>query len=321
MIQSQIYGLLRKGEFSVDNNNSYVFISYAHKDSAIVLPCIEAMKKKGVNLWYDEGIAAGSEWPEYIAQKVVGCAKFVLFISNAYLQSQNCKRELNFAISRKKDILSVYIQDVNLSPGMEMQLGTYQAIYRNRFDSAIQFHNAMANEPYFDGCRILHTETVKPQEPSQPTPQTVSQESVHVPVQKPAQDFSSKPTTESQIGNIINTQYNDLKTSCKDAYKQCTDTLDDWNSKIQEKMTTDNSTNASDKPLKKRNIVVILAFFLGIFGAQRFYLRQWPFAFPYIILTLLGLGVISAIASVIEILFIVLAPKETVLKVYRQEFI
>ena len=60
MIQSSIYGLLRKGEFSVDNN-SYVFISYAHKDSAIVLPCIEAMKKKGVNLWYDEGIAAGSE--------------------------------------------------------------------------------------------------------------------------------------------------------------------------------------------------------------------------------------------------------------------
>ena len=303
----------KKGEFSVDNNNSYVFISYAHKDSAIVLPCIEAMKKKGVNLWYDEGIAAGSEWPEYIAQKVVGCAKFVLFISNAYLQSQNCKRELNFAISRKKDILSVYIQDVNLSPGMEMQLGTYQAIYRNRFDSAIQFHNAMANEPYFDGCRILHTETVESQEPSQTIPQTVSLESVQAPVQN--------PTPEVQIGDFISTQYNDIKNSCKDTYKQCADTLNDWNSKIQEKMTTDNPTNVSEKPPKKRNMIVILAFFLGFIGAQRFYLRQWPLAIPYIILFCLGLGFIGEIASVIEILFVVLAPKEKVLKVYKQEFI
>ncbi len=136
-----------------ENNKPYVFISYAHADSPVVLPVVEAMKGAGVNLWYDEGIQAGSEWPEYIAEKVMHCTKFVLFVSPAYLDSQNCRRELNFAISRKKGILSVYIADVALSPGMEMQLGTYQAIFRNRYPDDEAFRRSLAVEPFFDSCR------------------------------------------------------------------------------------------------------------------------------------------------------------------------
>ncbi len=153
------------------DNRTYVFISYAHRDSEVVLPCVEAMKRAGISLWYDEGIEAGSEWPEFIAQKVVGCAKFVLFISRAYLESQNCKRELNFAISRKKDILSVFLEDVELSPGMEMQLGTYQAIYRKRFDTPEQFYESICHEHYFDTCRLGDTKPVESEEqPRGPEP-------------------------------------------------------------------------------------------------------------------------------------------------------
>jgi len=131
----------------------YVFISYAHADGTVVIPGVMAMKNSNIELWYDEGIEAGSEWPEFIAQKVVACDKFVLFVSRAYLESQNCKRELNFAISRKKDILSIFIEDVELSPGMEMQLGTYQAIYRNRFADDLSFYDSLCREHFFDFCR------------------------------------------------------------------------------------------------------------------------------------------------------------------------
>jgi TM2 domain-containing membrane protein YozV len=134
------------------DNRPYVFISYAHANSESVLPCIEALRRKGVNVWFDEGIVAGSEWPEFIAEKVVTCTKFVLFVSNAYLASQNCKRELNFAISRKKEILSIYIEDVALSPGMEMQLGTYQAIYKSRFPSDKAFYDSLCAEPFMASC-------------------------------------------------------------------------------------------------------------------------------------------------------------------------
>lgn len=135
------------------NSTPYVFISYAHKDAAVVLPCIEALKRKNINVWFDEGIQAGSEWPEYIAEKVFFCAKFVTFISRAYLESQNCKRELNFAISKKKDLLSVFIEDVELSLGVEMQLGTYQSIFRDRFADDAEFHQSLGNEQWFAPCK------------------------------------------------------------------------------------------------------------------------------------------------------------------------
>lgn len=134
--------------------NPFVFISYAHVDSKTVLPIIDAMKKRGINIWYDNGIEAGSEWPEYIAMKVNFCTKFVSFISEAYLSSQNCTRELNFAVSRRKELLSVYLEDVNLSLGIEMQLGTYQAIFKYRFSTYEQFILGLCKEHFFDACRL-----------------------------------------------------------------------------------------------------------------------------------------------------------------------
>lgn len=132
----------------------YVFVSYAHANSDRVLLAIEMLKNSGVNVWYDNGIVAGSEWPEFIAEKVVSCHKFILFVSNAYIVSQNCKRELNFAISRKKEILTIFLEDVDLSPGMEMQLGTYQAINRNRFSSDSELFVSLCKEPFFNDCKV-----------------------------------------------------------------------------------------------------------------------------------------------------------------------
>lgn len=136
------------------NEKPYVFVSYAHANSDRVLPAVKALRNSGINIWYDDGIVAGSEWPEFIAEKVVSCQKFILFVSNDYIISQNCKRELNFAISRKKDILTIFLEDVHLSPGMEMQLGTYQAINRNRFSSDFELFASLCKEPFFNSCKL-----------------------------------------------------------------------------------------------------------------------------------------------------------------------
>lgn len=181
------------------SEEKFVFISYAHKDSAFVLPCVEAMKRAGISVWYDEGIQAGSEWPEYIASKVVSCTKFVLFISPAYLESQNCKRELNFAISRKKDLLSVFIDEVELSPGVEMQLGTYQSIFRNRFSSDDEFLRSICNEQWFNECRISGEAPVQ-------TTQTQPQRPVYTQPQPQAPVYTSSQAKYNAPQNTINTQ-------------------------------------------------------------------------------------------------------------------
>ncbi len=110
----------------------YIFISYAHKDAEKVMPVVVGLQNRGFRVWYDAGIEVASEWPEFIAQHLADSACVVAFISNNALDSHNCRREINFAISLRKDPLVVYLEEVELSLGMQMQLGSLQALYHRQ---------------------------------------------------------------------------------------------------------------------------------------------------------------------------------------------
>lgn len=270
---------------SASNNDSYVFISYAHANSDVVLPTVKAMQDSNINIWYDEGIVAGSEWPEFIAEKVVSCTKFVLFVSNAYLQSQNCKRELNFAISRKKEILSVFLEDVDLSPGMEMQLGTYQSIYRSRFGLDQFFHDSLCKEPFFDACR-LSADKVGKTTGSGNSNNVAKNTTSYNPTPK------SAPTpTPTPVQNPVN---NPAKPAF--SFKGASATIN----------ATSNNNAASgygntSLPLKNKQIACLLMIFLGIFGAHWFYLENKK------------KGIISI--AVLLLIFIIYAPLVTFLSI------
>lgn len=256
------------------NTSPYVFISYAHRDSHIVLPCIEALRQNGINVWYDNGIEAGSEWPEFIAEKVVTCTKFVLFVSKAYLESQNCKRELNFAISRKRNILTIFIEDVMLSPGMEMQLGTYQAVYKNRFLTAASFHESLSAEQFFDECRKNSSYT---------RPKTGTS----------TQGTNTFAGTSSRTYTSNTSSYNRSNTSSyNNTHTQNTEPIHVP------------VVNTSVTPAKNRIVAALLAIFLGTFGAHKFYCNQiklgliyavffWTYI-PYVIGFLEGLELLFA---------------------------
>lgn len=137
-----------------EKTNSYVFISYAHRDESKIMPIITKLRNGGIRLWYDNGIEAGSEWPEYIADKILKCDRMICFVSNAYLDSQNCKRELNFAISEKKEILSVFTEEVSLTAGMKMQLGSYQSLFTSKHRNLEAFSEVLLRENFLKSCRI-----------------------------------------------------------------------------------------------------------------------------------------------------------------------
>ena len=110
----------------------YIFISYAHRDAERIMPVITGLQNRGFRVWYDAGIEAATEWPEFIAQHLADSACVVAFITKNALDSHNCRREINFAISLRKDPLVVYLEEVELSLGMQMQLGSLQALYHRQ---------------------------------------------------------------------------------------------------------------------------------------------------------------------------------------------
>ena len=136
-----------------DGSRPYIFISYAHKDSHRVMPIISALAERGFNVWYDAGIEVGTEWPDFIAKKLVGSSCFIAFLSKNYVESNNCKQEIEFAISRGKDVLSVYLEDFELPLGLSMRLGLYQSVFRNRFSSDSAFVSELAKAEILKHCK------------------------------------------------------------------------------------------------------------------------------------------------------------------------
>ena len=139
---------------TIKNEKKYIFISYAHKDIEEVFPVIEELQQQKFCLWYDEGVDPGSEWDDNIAKHVENCTIMISFISRAYLDSENCKDELNYARDLEKKRLLVYIEDVQLSGGMRMRMGRQQAIYYYKYFDKKEFYSKLLGIPEIEECKI-----------------------------------------------------------------------------------------------------------------------------------------------------------------------
>jgi hypothetical protein len=112
----------------------YMFISYAHVDSSLVYPMISEFFGAGYNIWYDEGIEPGIEWPEEVANALDRCSLFVVFITPTAVGSPNVRNEINFALSKRVPFIAIHIQETALSPGLQLQMGSKQAILKYNMD-------------------------------------------------------------------------------------------------------------------------------------------------------------------------------------------
>ncbi|MDM8524879.1 DUF1566 domain-containing protein [Desulfococcaceae bacterium HSG8] len=110
----------------------YIFISYAHKDVAEVYLEITRLHEIGYRIWYDEGIAPGSDWPDDIAKALAECNYFMVFISPNAVASRNVRNEINFALNRDKPLLAVYLEQTTLPLGLELRMGDLQAVMKYR---------------------------------------------------------------------------------------------------------------------------------------------------------------------------------------------
>ena len=154
-----------------EGDKPYIFISYAHADNDAVLPIVSDMHKRGYNIWYDEGIEVGSEWQECIASHLVDAHLVVAFISNAYMRSDNCRREMHYAQSKKIKTINIFIEDTTLTPGMELQIGNIFALMKYTYPSDEYFYDKLYSAPllnsenFADGAPKPMTETKAPSLP------------------------------------------------------------------------------------------------------------------------------------------------------------
>ena len=115
-------------------DESYVFVSYAHTNAATVYPEIALLQDAGLHVYYDEGITPGSRWTTELADAIERCSLFIAFLSPAAVASENCTNEIEFAVSRKRSVLVVHLEDTQVPPGLELSLGGRQALIKQSLD-------------------------------------------------------------------------------------------------------------------------------------------------------------------------------------------
>ncbi len=107
-------------------SDPYVFVCYAHDDAEVVYPEIQWLADQDVNVWYDEGISAGSNWRSVIGEALLNAHRVLLYISRHSLESDHCNREINLALDENKAVVPVYLEKVSLTPDLKVGLARVQ---------------------------------------------------------------------------------------------------------------------------------------------------------------------------------------------------
>ena len=145
-----------------EGNEKYIFVSYAHNDADTVLPIVDALMNDGYRVWFDSGIEAGTEWPEYIEDHLMNSHVVLVFMSPSAVESRNCRNEINFALELKKEILVIYLEDTTLLKGMRLQLNSTQSFFRKHHSSEETFIRELLNARILQDCRAVEGEHTMP---------------------------------------------------------------------------------------------------------------------------------------------------------------
>ncbi|MBE6960440.1 MAG: TIR domain-containing protein [Ruminococcaceae bacterium] len=183
-----------------EGKKPYIFISYAHKDSHLVFPILEELDRQGYRVWYDDGIAPGSEWPENIAQHLDGCSLMLAFISPNSIASANCRREVTFALAKHKPFLGIMLQETEMSLGMEMQLSAQQCIMKYAYATDADFFRKLCSCPDMEPC-LGQPKIVTPPAPNTDTSAAPVAEATPAPRHK----VEKKPMNKKLLGIVAGT--------------------------------------------------------------------------------------------------------------------
>lgn len=138
-----------------EGTEPYLFVSYSHKNGEqVVWPIISAMQARGFRVWYDKGIQAGTEFNDIIAEKVIGCTVMLSFNTDELFASPYCKDELKLARNEHKNIINICFPLSEDPPAWyKLRFGSYQQIYRDRFDTEEGFLDELCRAKILQECR------------------------------------------------------------------------------------------------------------------------------------------------------------------------
>jgi TolB-like protein/tetratricopeptide (TPR) repeat protein len=116
-----------------------IFISYSSLDRAKAEQLIELLTSAGLSVWIDRaGIEAAESWSEAIVEAIDSCKALVVLLSSNSIVSHNVVKELSLASEKRKKILPIDLEPIEIPKSMQYPLAGVQRTSMQNIDGIIR---------------------------------------------------------------------------------------------------------------------------------------------------------------------------------------
>ena len=136
-----------------EGNEPYLFISYAHKDSALVVKIIEGLQRLGMRIWYDEGLEWGDNWRTKIERYLLESTYVVCFFTKHFFESEECKKEMGLAFEHKKGPLVIHLEKIVLPEDLKKDYNDFNALQLEKCGTQEELINRICGSSVVSSCR------------------------------------------------------------------------------------------------------------------------------------------------------------------------
>lgn len=112
-----------------------IFISYSHPDKNQVESIVNILNKNTEHeIWYDNELRGGDHYFSVIAEQILKNEYFIFVVSRNSVASEWCRLELQFAMSEKRKIIAIWLEETPLPPVISLIIQNTH--YINRYSGS-----------------------------------------------------------------------------------------------------------------------------------------------------------------------------------------
>ncbi len=126
------------------NSAPFIYCIFDQSDREEAMSVMSLLDENGYKLSYEE-----KKYEDCIGR----AAAVLLFVSDAMMNDRSLNEEVSYASLKNKEIISVFLEDCQLTPGLSMMLGQTQGVLKYRI-SEEEFRKSLLNSPLLNDLQI-----------------------------------------------------------------------------------------------------------------------------------------------------------------------
>lgn len=174
-------------------NAPYLYACFIERDSDAVKPILNYLEYRTFRLQYPSEFSTDDTVVANMQRQIEQCHTVMAFLSAEANNEREFRNVINYALSLRKEIILIYLEDTPLAKGMALQLCDLFALRRSSYAHAVSFQSAIASIGTIQCCKETYTEKEREEEFVPVTPQTPQ----HV-ISKPTKAPPSEITEEDR---------------------------------------------------------------------------------------------------------------------------